>query len=325
MAYRKSEQETTWSANSELTVPYLISLLKEHILIILGIGLMTGLLTLAWNYVRLNDIYESRAVITPKSGRSTALDMMVSQLGAGAAGLGSLAGSLGAQNSELQQFIEVLRSERHLLTVVKKNKIGERLLEAPPSGDLDRYYANAVRELRGAVFSRADFSSLIIVSRTWDPVLSQDIVRAQLEAVQEFMSENIVTQSRNAEVFIKDRLKEARKDVDDAESYLASLTTGEFRPKGKSMEYEIARAKREFLRLNQLLDLLSQQYELAQIESKRDDPKFLVIEPPTKPLTPVGPKRIANALLGLIAGLLLAILGVVAVNRYQYLRAQGFI
>lgn len=69
---------------------------------------------------------------------------------------------------------------------------------------------------------------------------------------------------------------------------------------GPVLEMEFSAAEREYVTQVKLVELLRQQLELAQIETKRQEPTFQVIDPPIAPMLPYSPNARLNAVIGAI-------------------------
>lgn len=304
-----------------LTLKRSLLLLQAAWLKILVSTLVVGSFTFVANYFFLPSVYESRTLIMAKTSKSgSSLDAMIGQLGA-ISGLGGMMGGLGdALSSEIQQFQVILKSTALQTRVVEDKKIAGRLLkmEQPSGVDTKIFTDWAVKEMRRNLSFKLDLNSLILSFRSNDRELSYLVIAGMLEALQRFLNENIVTQSRSAEIFVKERLRELNDQVNETELWVAKLKTGERRPDPqRSIQSEISRAERQYARLIQLVSLLSQQNELAQIESKRNDPMFLVVDPPQIALGASGPNRLDNTIVGFICGLLIGILGVLIADRIR--------
>ncbi len=273
----------------------LIWRLRFYLIFVASLGcLLTGYI----NYRVISPVFISQATIMPKSSSAkSGFDAVLGQLG-GASGLGGLLNS-GGVNSETQQFQQMLKTRFMAVKALHHKGLGQKLLatDGAPIG-ASQEESGFIR-LRKYFSVRSEGGVLHLSYEAQDPSLARDVLNNYLEVLQNFLTENLVTQSKVTEAFVKERLKEQERTVDEAESRLTALQRGDGRSvqAGRSIESELIRAKREFVRLNGLLDLLSHQYELAQIESKRNDLMFLVIEPPTLPLYPSRPLKLMNTIL----------------------------
>ncbi len=87
-----------------------------------------------------------------------------------------------------------------------------------------------------------------------------------------------------------------------------------------SLEMEFASARRDYLIQGRLVELLQKQLEIAQIETKKSDPIFQVVDAPVVPVLPAGPSRRLITLVGMMLGLFLCSLGAII---YYHLPARA--
>lgn len=100
-----------------------------------------------------------------------------------------------------------------------------------------------------------------------------------------------------------------------------SKTTASNDPSGKklftpikdipSLEMEFASARRDYLVQGRLVELLQKQLEIAQIETKKSDPIFQVVDEPVVPILPAGPSRRMITMVGAMIGLFLFSIGAI--------------
>ncbi len=308
---------------TQLNLAEVVSILQLHWKVLIGAAAVAAFVTYVANRWIIDKTYEVKTTIMSKTGRSaSSLDSVIGQLG-GAAALGGLMGVGGVgMASETQQFQIILKSAQLARDVAKLPGISEKLLgRALNEEQLDRDLNSISVRIRRTLTFKLEIGALHMSYQHRDPEAAQMVMEGYLTALQNFLNNNIVTQSKNAELFVKARLQELTANVSEAEKELIRLRTGGQRPAEglRSLQSEIERKEREFLRYNQLLDLLSQQYELSQIESKRSDPMFLVVERPVKPLSPIGPKTIDNTAIAFVLVVVMGTLGLIARPRIKYL------
>ena len=99
----------------------------------------------------------------------------------------------------------------------------------------------------------------------------------------------------------------------------ASKNTDILTPLSKvpDLQIKFADVKREYLTEVKLLDLLREQYELARINSKRNESMFDMIDPPTVPLGPYSPKKLLNTLIGGFFGFLIGIFAILIIDKFR--------
>ena len=147
--------------------------------------------------------------------------------GGGASALGGLAGSLLGMKNEGDVFIGVLQSD----TI--ENRLIDRF-------DLrrvywTRYYASARDELESRTTITADRKSGIITITVSDHRAdrAQQLARAYVEELDHTMSRVSTSAARRERVFLEDRLKQVKKDLDTASHRL-----GDFSSKNATMDVE---------------------------------------------------------------------------------------
>ncbi|MDB5038721.1 MAG: hypothetical protein JWQ35_2249 [Bacteriovoracaceae bacterium] len=233
--------------------------------------------------------YEAKAIIMPKMSRSgSSMEMLLGQLG----NLGATSGFLSGvnANTELQQFYRLLTTRQMAESAVEQEKSLKEIGDPIKFKDEESLKNNVISTTQNSLAVKIDSPVLELRFVANSPDLALVGVEAYLKALQFYLTNNIITQSKGAEVFIQERLADLNKSLDQVEVRLSNIRTGKISPAtlGRSVQSEVKRTETEFTRLNQLLDLLTKQYELAKIESKRNDIMFLIIDHPIKPISPVG-------------------------------------
>ncbi len=89
--------------------------------------------------------------------------------------------------------------------------------------------------------------------------------------------------------------------------------------KAPKLAKEFAEAERIYLSQVQLVNLLREQLELVQIEAKKEEPIFQVIDPPYVPVIPSFPKKKLLTIIGMFAGFVFSILALLLRRQYQAL------
>lgn len=83
------------------------------------------------------------------------------------------------------------------------------------------------------------------------------------------------------------------------------------------LQMKFASTERRYLTMVRLLETLEQQYEVARIETKKNEPVFQVIDAPREPLAPAGPAVRKNTVLAFVVGMMLSMLLVLTLNHMQ--------
>lgn len=196
--------------------------------------------------------------------------------------LGGLSGSLGlsGQGEQGRHFEEVLKSRQLASAVTEEDQIKSYLIGGTHQNNLDAREWAAVKVFRDRIQLKRQGDFIRILFWAHNPDHSLEILKKTIGHLEEHFRNHVVTRAKNTELFVKERLEEAKKNLADAEKgFVAS-------GKNKSLRD----AEREYQLQSGLVDLLSREYELAQVETKKNDVLFQTIDPPVKPLYPSFPK-----------------------------------
>lgn len=284
--------------------------------VVLSVSFVFAVVFFGYNKANVRTTYEATADIMPKMNRgASSMESFLSQLGSTSGS--QLFGGLGNANVEIQQFFRILQTRYVALKALQINNFESRISDSSDPKNPDEREAALVAKLQNSIIVKADSNLINIRFRAADPVTAVEGVKSYLAALQSFLNENIITQTKNAELFIRERLVELAKSQDTTELKLMALKTGKRGPDHpeRSIQSEISRTEREFTRVTQMLDLLNKQYELAQIESKRTDPMFIVVDPPYKPLKPLGASSRKQAIAGALIGFFISFLFMIFYRR----------
>jgi uncharacterized protein involved in exopolysaccharide biosynthesis len=164
--------------------------------------------------------YTSTAQLMPPDSQSTSgLAMMASLAAKGAGGLGSMAADLLGVNSTGALFVGILRSDAaqsHLVEQFNLRKVyGDRLTE-DARADLDRR----------TIISEDRKSGIITISVTdHSPERAAALARAYIDQLNSLIAELSTSSARRERIFLEDRLKLAKHDLDQASDDLAQFSS----------------------------------------------------------------------------------------------------
>lgn len=272
-------------------IPSLAILLKMLGLRYFRFFLMLSLVVGGVSWVRANYFqqrkFKSMAVIMPRS-KGTA-DAFASKSNGVLAALGA---SVSSATQDVQQLQALLKSDR---------------LATASFDSLQKRYAN----LNERDFSfDISLSGLIFILSATGPTaeLAAEFLAIHLDELQKIMSENQSRQSNRAVGFISARIEEVKANLDEIETRLGKLRAGERFDLKKTNEVELIHAKRDYQIQSTMLETLSQQKEVAQIDAKREEQMFVIIDPPVKSLRPFSPAPNTSAGYGAFFGALMALI-----------------
>jgi uncharacterized protein involved in exopolysaccharide biosynthesis len=142
-------------------------------------------------------------------------------------------------------------------------------------------------------------SGLVYVSAvTRDSVLSAYIVQQMLVQLDHFNVDSRASRGRATREFLEARIKEARRELSDAEGALATFRETNVRiANSPQLQLEQGRFEREVDTRAELYRMLAREFEAARIEEKRDTPTFTVVDPPRPPVRKYRPRVLLNVLI----------------------------
>ena len=181
-----------------------------------GFGLVTSAL-LAFLIPRS---YTSTTQLMPPDTQSnSSLAMMASMAAKGAGGLGSMAADLLGLNNTGALFVGILRSDTAQVRLVEqfnlKKVYGESLEQD----------ARAVLDQR-TIISEDRKSGIISISVTdHSPQRAADLAKAYVDQLNSLIAELSISSAHRERVFLEERLKVAKQDLDDASNQLAQFSS----------------------------------------------------------------------------------------------------
>lgn len=178
---------------------------------------------------------------------------------------------------------------------------------------------NATRELIDVKHNRTT-GMVSVEVQTRNPELSIAVVRELLSLLNDYNLRRRQSQARTEREFTELRLREAQKQLSDAENQLAAFhqSNRQF-SQSPALAAEEARLQRNVTMRQQLFVTLSQNYEVARLDEVRSTPVITVIERPEGFAEPQRRGTIKKAALGGFLGLILGI----AVVSLQHLFGGG--
>lgn len=366
----------------ELDLRDLVLYLMGYWKLILGTAFGFAVIAALWSLFVMTPKYESYAVIAPsKAGGG---ERMLSALEG--AGLGSLL-SMSDLNEQLTRYVEILGSRTLIRNMIREENLLDRFgvtIEDPESLEGRKTFEQLVNRLKGSAQVAFEPPVIRLAYVDPDPVLARDMVNLYIKHLQKFVSQNAVSEAKNAERFIAERIEEVEQSLQKAEAeyvklhqkegvfqlptqlgfslstvsqlraqliekdleialyrdvmkdagqvelledekkqieaQIAKLIEGERaagKPKhenvltplkqGPSLSLEFADVERNYLAQVKILEILKQQYELARIESKKEEILFHVIDEAAVGIWPVSPRKKLNTALGFLLGIFLTV------------------
>ena len=241
----------------------------------------------------------------PRSGGGSALD----QLGLQAEMLGIKAGGGG---SNALTYPDLLRSRRLLVTLLETPFTDQKGGHAPLVDHIRKGAASpqrtelAVREMRKRLDISLDRRTnlLRVGVKDSDPVLAAAVANHVVLALQDLLTNAMMTQASANRRFIEERLSGAERDLASAEGTLRAFREANRHVDGSPrLMLDQARLMRELRVREEVVIALTRQYEIARVDENRDVPVLNVVDPATPPAFRSAPRRGVMALGGLLLGL----------------------
>jgi len=300
------------------------SLVKKRrwIYLLVGVAVLTTVILCLF----LPNQYTSTAVILPSGGTADKLGGLTEFADlAGGLSFGSV--GLNLENSSYL-YPDILRSR--LLSEAVVNKV----YRYPQGGktksqNLFGYFkAKKMDNATKALAQITDFdmnrkTGIIAISvTTTNRYLSAGIANEYINQLEEYNLDTRRSKAKENEKFISQRLKEVKEELKQAEDNLEvfQLKNRNFNTASSpELAMELARLEREAEIKSQVFLTLTQQYELARVESKKDVPIVQVLDYATPPEEKAGPNRKA---LVLASFLLSSFLGIAIVLSLELGKAK---
>ena len=163
---------------------------------------------------------------------------------------------------------------------------------------------------------------IAISATTTSRYLSADIANEYINQLEKYNLDTRRSKAKENETFISQRLKEVKEELKQAEDNLEvfQLKNRNFNTASSpELAMELARLEREVEIKSKVFLALTQQYELARVESKKDVPIVQVLDYATPPEEKAGPNRKA---LVLTSFLLSGFLGIATVLSLELGKAK---
>lgn len=256
------------------------------------------------------------------------------------AGLAGLAGQFGVSlNTDPSQ------SPKFYAQVVHSRELLERVLRARyqwpghPTADsatllsilgingdglADSVY-RGVRKLRRRLAARVDNQTSIVTLsiEAPDPILAAAVAQRMLGYLEEFNADKRQSRARERRVFIEERLVDGERQLRAAEDQLKRFyELNRSWQQAPQLVFEEGRLRRQVDIRQELYLTLSREHEMARIEEVNDTPVLTVIDPPVPPQRRSWPRRGIVAILALLAGGGIGIIGAFWQDHLQRMRRE---
>ena len=315
-------------ARIQSTALHVIGAIARHLRLVCALPVLCALVLVLPSYVFGRD-YVAHSSFLPELGNPSTqrLAGLAAQLGV------SLGNTSGGET--LDSYVDIAQSRSVLSDVVQERyqlpKTG--LFGEARTGTLvDFYHASgqtepqriqlAVQALQSHISVLASPKSGLITVDTKAPSreLAEAINRNILAAINAFNLSKRQTRASSEREFVSERLKAAKAEVDTAEAAVSNFLASNRQYQGSpQLSLEYSRLQRRLDLVQQVYVGLAQSYEQARIEEVRNTPVITLVDPPEGSAT-VARSRRQLAMLGLAAGLLLAVIIATALESFAKFR-----
>ena len=230
-----------------------------------------------------------------------------------------------SEPSESPQFYADLLHSRELLRSVAESTFevepgvnrtladwyGRR--EAAGPLRLDAAEEQLRRDISASVSSQTGVVSFGVRARS--PVLAEQIAQRALALVNAFNLERRRSRASAERAFTESRVRDIQTDLRAAEGQLQDFLQHNANCcTSPALRFEQERLQRSVTMQQQLFTTMSQSFEQAKIDEVRDTPVITIVEPPSRPVRPDSRHLAVYAAAGLVAGVLIGSLLVVALE-----------
>jgi uncharacterized protein involved in exopolysaccharide biosynthesis len=268
-------------------------------------------------------LYIAKATILPSGGQSQGgvLGLIASFTGT------PPAGALSEETSSLL-FPSILESRVVGLEVLRSTyrfeKNGEQVemtLEEMIGAESTDKALKVLRHIASFDVNK-ETGTLTVAASTMYPELSAQIANRFVDSLERLNLEMRRVAATQNSSFIQERLDESHGELTLAEQKLTEFREQNVRMNSAELELERMRLERDVALKSQIFISLANQAELAEIEETKDLPVVRVLDRAAVPNMPVPVPKLSSLVLGMIVGVLMAIMSVAAVEIFHYLRGE---
>jgi len=216
----------------------------------------------------------------------------------------------------LQDFIE-----SNLVTQAKRTEVfvEERLAEAEANlRQAEEDYLQLQKE-EGVVALPSQVNlALNAASRIRSQIIEKEMEIELLKTIMKDSSE--VRRLESEKTQLEAQLKKIISGKEGSRSK-KSTTPDILTPLSKSsgLEFQFGNVEREYMVKSKIIELLTQQLEIAKIETKKNEPAFQVIDTPKVAVFASSPKKRLNTAIGFVVGFILSAFAVLILNQFRRL------
>lgn len=173
-----------------------------------------------------------------------------------------------------------------------------------PTGDsvltLSKSQQSVLKGLRRRIeVTMAKMTGVISISSEMpDPYIAAEVNSLAVRYVRNFVSEYRLTKEGDKAAFLKEQMREAKGNLENAETALSAFKDANRNIYTNAGRVREQRLQAEFMRLQGVYSELSRQYELSRLQAEQIAPVVEVLEPSIVPYATSKPRHLVLAVIG---------------------------
>jgi capsule polysaccharide export protein KpsE/RkpR len=177
-----------------------------------------------------------------------------------------------------------------------------------------------IDRLRKGVLSFSSMSGLRVLTTSAEtPELAFQLNGYMLDLVNDYMKNNVKSQTKENRIFVEERIGEIREELAHGENDLAAFLRSNLNLSSPQVSLQYKRLQRNVAINEEVYLQLRKEYELSRIQEKKDQPFVIVIKQPEIALAKSKPKRkvivFAGAFFGVMFGFFAAMMRLILRKR----------
>jgi uncharacterized protein involved in exopolysaccharide biosynthesis len=183
-------------------------------------------------------------------------------------------------------------------------RMGDRMRRAAyPTEEEEQAIEQIRNRVATAVSTESGIMSISVTMQ--DPALAAEMTKSFLDALSERIGEIRTVEARRNLRFVEKRFGEVEKELEAAESQLASFLERNQQISNAELQFQQDRLQRQVRFKEQLYSELQKQLTQARLDLQRQQPVVTVLERPVPPMKPSAPNRVLIVGVSLFLGLFL--------------------
>lgn len=185
------------------------------------------------------------------------------------------------------------------------------------------YYMAKIEAIRDddllSIKKDAKTGVLTLISNISDPQLTYDLNKYTLDFISNYIRNSIQTQAKEKRLFIQERLKEVKDDLQIYENKLINFRERNLMSKSPQLLMEEARLSRQVTLDQEIYLQFQKQYELVKLEELDNQTLLQIVRNPDIPAIKSKPKRKVIIAISLLFGLCLGLCSAIGIHVFPKL------